>query len=719
MFTALLGALYAQPAGITTIPAPIAGPAIFDASGNLYFFQGGPVTPGAVQTQNGGGACLNSNGFFSALGPCSDAYIGKLDASGKLVFGSYLGGSTADESAALAVDGQGNVFVTGSTGGSFPTTPNAAIANSTTSRSFAAKISADGSRLLYSTYLPDADSTPSAIAIDAQGNAYVAGKSNTGHAFVVKVSADGSAFLYNVSLAGSAQDSVTAISADSAGNAVIAGRTSSADFPVTSKALQNRLKGTQNGFAARLDAAGHVSFSTYLGGSGVDTPAAVQTDSAGNVYVAGQTSSLDFPTTSGSFEPTPIVPLWNNSSPGGFAAKLNADGSSLSWSTYVMSADHPAYLAVNQLFLGAAQLAVTASGEVYIAGLTGPGFPVTPSAPQACFDGLQSAQTYTGAGAANAFVAHLDARGALLDATYAGQGVSFTLGLSSTADGSVLLAFSNASNNVRSQLRFGGPGSSAPTCLSPAVLNAATLSTIPYSSSGPALVPGELITLTGFGIGPDIGVASQGQAARQLGGVQILFDGQPAPVLYAQSRQINVLAPVELSAKTSTTITVLYNQATVGSITTSVVSYGFPGIFRLQPGVSSQAAAMNQDGTVNGPSSPAARGSVVSVWGTGFGLTDPACATGGLNPSVPINLAAGLSVDIADSTAPGVPVRYTPALYAGSAPALPCGVVQINLAVPANVPAGLYGFFPVSLLALPDGAQSASQGNVGVTIWVK
>ena len=384
-----------------------------------------------------------------------------------------------------------------------------------------------------------------------------------------------------------------------------------------------------------------------------------------------------------------------------------------------MSADHPLYQGVTQLFLGVAQLAVTPSGEAYIAGLTGPGFPVTASAPQICFDGLHSAQTYTGIGATDAFVAHLDPHGALLDATYVGQGVTFTLGLSLAGDGSVLLASSSADGNVRSQLRFGGAGWSAPACLSPAVLNSATLSTIPYAATGPALVPGEFITLTGFGIGPDLGVADQGQVTLELAGVEVLFDGRPAPVLYAQSRQINVLAPVELSGQTKTNITVTYNRATVGSIAASVVSYGFPGIFRLQPGVSSQAAALNQDGTRNGPGNPAVRGSVVSVWGTGFGLIDPPCATGGFNPPGPVSLAAGLSVDIAGLTPPGVPVQYAPALYAGSAPTLPCGVVQINFLVPTDIPPGAYAFLPWSLMALPDGSQSAAAGTIGATISVK
>jgi uncharacterized protein (TIGR03437 family) len=233
-------------------------------------------------------------------------------------------------------------------------------------------------------------------------------------------------------------------------------------------------------------------------------------------------------------------------------------------------------------------------------------------------------------------------------------------------------------------------------------------------------MPGELITLTGVGIGPDTGVGyqpnAQGQIPRQLAGVQVLFDGRPAPVLYVQSRQINALAPVELSGQTQTNITVIYNQATVGSIAAEVVADGRPGIFRLQPGVSSQAAAVNQDGTVNGPSNPAARGSVVSVWGTGFGPTDPPCATGGLNPPGPVKLAAGFSVDIVDGSPSGGPVA--PALYAGSAPTLPCGVVQINLLVPTDAEPGGYQFFPQSVIARGGGTETIG-ATIGATISVK
>ena len=144
-----------------------------DAAGNVYStggVGGGAaqlVTAGAAQTQPGGGSCLAVFGTQ----PCYDAYVVKADASGKLVFGTLLGGSTVDIGTALAVDAAGNVFVAGVTGGSFPTTPGAAITTAGTSTTFAAEISADGSRFLYVTYLPATVATAHAIAVDGQGDA--------------------------------------------------------------------------------------------------------------------------------------------------------------------------------------------------------------------------------------------------------------------------------------------------------------------------------------------------------------------------------------------------------------------------------------------------------------------------------------------------------------------------------------------------------------------
>jgi len=627
-----------------------------DAAGNLFFAGAGAITPtpGAAQVQPGGGTCPISTPFGGMIqARCLDAYIEKLDATGNVVFATLLGGPTNDLASAVAIDSAENVYVAGSTGGQFPVTANAALPASATSRSFAAKVSADGSRFLYSTYLPDSMNAPQAITVDPQGNAYIAGATTSHHAYILKLSGDGSTFLYTAVLGGSGQETVGALAVDAGGSVAVTGGTTSPDFPVAGRSpLQTKLAGYQNAFVTRLDPAGYVMFSTYLGGTGSDSGNAIQFDSAGHIHVAGATSSLDFPTTSQWFDVSPVVPLWSNS-PGGFAARLTADGA-LGYSTYVMSNG------------GVVGLALNRSGEAYITGQTGAGFPVTPSAPQPCF-----------AGYFDIFVAHLNSSGGLADATYFGGPWDdwVTNSMMVAPDGSVALTALLATGDGGTQstfarIRFGG----APACLSPAVLHATT-----FIGNG-AVAPGEFVSLTGLGIGPQTGIVyqpdAQGQPPTTLGGVQVFFDGQAAPLIYVQSRQINAQAPFELDGRPNTTIRVQYNNATFGPITMQV-KFSAPGIFRLHPGAGTQAAALNQDGTVNGPSNPTARGSIVALYGTGFGPMDPPCPTGALNPPMPTSLRSGDDVVLYTNSPQSPSVSY-----AGGAPGLLCGVVQVNMRVP-------------------------------------
>jgi hypothetical protein len=477
--SAALPAQYIPPS-IPTIPLPISGPAVFDSLGNTYYYTGGSVTPGAAQTQPGGGTCpVEEYPIGAQPMPCPDAYIAKVDPEGNLVYGTLLGGPTGDSGSALAVDSGGNVFITGSTGGQFPTTPNAAIPNSTTARTFAARLSADGGTFLYSTYLPNNAATATAIAIDAQDNAYITGKSVARAPYVIKLSPDGSTILYDLSLPSAVRRAPSwqpphsarisfhlasgegkAIAIDPAGNVIVVGITSSPGFPVTLGALQTSLRGVQNIFIVKLDPTGGVIFSTYLGGSKMDTPAAVGTDSAGNIYVAGATTSLDFPTTPGAFQPTASVPPWNYDSPGGFAAELTPSGSALLWSTYVMSIDSKV------LEIGVGEMSVAPSGEVYLGGLTGTGFPVTASAPEPCFTGNIAG-----------FIAHLDSQGALADATYLSVAPPYEInsvwGLAPSASGSVQVVWHYSGNDVASTIQFGTGIGKTVFCLSSGVPNIA------------------------------------------------------------------------------------------------------------------------------------------------------------------------------------------------------------------------------------------------------
>jgi uncharacterized protein (TIGR03437 family) len=701
-----IAAAQSVPASETTIQQPGSGQAAFDVQGNAYFF-GGPVTAGAAQTQPGGGTCSEATGFIGDIpAPCPDVSVIKVDPSGKELWGTLLGGQTADTGTALVIDSSGNILLTGATGGQFPTTPGAAIVSSITATVFAAKISADGSKIIYSTYLPASLAVSSSIAVDAAGNAYISGKTSSGHAFVLKLSPDGATILYLVTLGGGGADAGTAIAVDPAGNAVVAGQTTSPDFPVTAGAFQPQLQGTQNAFVVRLDPAGEVLTSTYLGGSAADSPSSIALDGAGNIDLAGSTSSLDFPTTQGTFQPTPIVPAWNNSSPAGFVAQISSNGTSLNWATYVMSSDLPGEPTV-PFEVGVGAMAVTSGGDIYLGGVTGPGFPVTTSAPNICFLG--------NAKRTNGFLAHLSSNGALLDATYLGSSTGddtfFVGGILPRSGQPVLVAWhgdGQPSTASVSQLTFGDQGWMASPCLSTDVLNAATL------SGTYGIAPGELVTLTGFGIGPEVGAAyrpdSQGNVPAQLAGTQVLFDGTPAPVLYAQSRQINAIAPAGITVGGTTAITVIYNNQAFGPVV-APVTFGSPGIFRAQVGLSAQAVARNQDWTINGPSNPAARGSIVTVWGTGYGETSPPCTPGGLNAPQAEPLLVGVTALIFDG-------KIESAEYAGSAPTLLCGVVQINFQVPVEIPPGGFSFEPWIRQRLGNG-MTTNEPVLGARISVK
>jgi uncharacterized protein (TIGR03437 family) len=685
--------LQAQPApgSIVTRNVPFASP-VADAAGNLYFTGSaapGDIAPtdGAAQTQPGGGLCFNNAFPVVFTRTCRDAFVEKTDSAGAVLFAAYLGGTTDDSGSQIVLDGAGNIYVAGVTGGDFPGVPGSG------SGAFLAKLSGDGKRILYSMVLPGY--FISSLAVDAKGNAYVGGGTPQNHAFATKINPDGSAILYNTVLGGSS--AVLSLVVDAQGVATVAGVTSSPDFPVTAAAFQQSLAGRQSAFAARLDADGKIIASTYLGGSGQDVANVVRVDSAGNVYVAGGVTSLDFPTTAEAFQPAPRVPVWS-SVPGGFLVKLTPDLHTLAYGTYIP------VQGLRDGVNGVTSLAVSASGDAYFAGVAGAGFPVTENAPQPCLAGLR-----------DIVAGHLNAAGSLVEATFAGaSGVDLPYRLTVADAGAIELAalFSDASSAqpTLSQIRFGAPGWRAPACLAPDLLHAATL-------TAGAVSPGQIVSLSGFGIGPQKGVAytpgPQGEAPESLDGVQVFFDGRAAPVLYAQSRQIDVVTPTALDGAISTTVLVQYNGVPFGPITAGVAPAA-PEVYRLNPGVSTQAAAVNEDGTVNGPSNPAPRGSVVALYGTGLGLSDPACTDGARN-------SGGSPLRATEFVRAVAPVAMD-VLFAGSAAQLICGAQQINVRIPGSI-AGPLNAVPIELgVQFDRGALTGPtffQNTSGTTIAVK
>jgi hypothetical protein len=284
-----------------------------DGSGNAYVAgetgsTNFPTTAGAFDR--------TINGAF-------DTFVTKLNATGSaLVYSTYLGGSAVEFPSRIAVDTSGNAFVVGSTSSTnFPTT---AGAFDTTANGafdvFVTKLNAAGSALVYSTYLGGQNfDSAGGLAIDAAGNAYVAGGAGSvdfpttpgafdtlpdgSDAFITKLNAAGSALVYSTVLGGTSSDGANAIVLDAAGNAWVTGGTSSTDFPVTVGAFDLSFNGVADAFVSELSADGStLIYSTYLGGRESEAGDDIARDSAGDIYVTGHTYSLDFPTTAGAFD---------------------------------------------------------------------------------------------------------------------------------------------------------------------------------------------------------------------------------------------------------------------------------------------------------------------------------------------------------------------------------------------------------------------------------
>ena len=295
-----------------------------DASGSAYVTgptnsSDYPSTPGAFQTVNRRGV--------------HDAFVTKLDPTGSsLVYSTFLGGTRQEGGRGIAVDGAGNVYVTGNTSsGNFPTVnpiqatlnPGGNLPGYGPVDLFIAKLNPAGSALIYSTYLGgDRIEFSYSLTIDSSGNTYVTGITASSNfptvnaiqpvhgggsfvpnwggpfdGFVVKVNAAGSALAYSTYLGGSGSDNTLGSVVDGTGSLYVTGRTDSTDFPPTVNAIQASLDGTSDAYVVQLNAAGSaIDFGTYLGGAGLDYGTGIGLDGSGSIYIAGGTDSSDFPT---------------------------------------------------------------------------------------------------------------------------------------------------------------------------------------------------------------------------------------------------------------------------------------------------------------------------------------------------------------------------------------------------------------------------------------
>ena len=642
-----------------------------DAAGNAYvagqtLSSNFPVTSGAMQTSYRGG------GRIGLLG--GDAFVTKLNATGTaLVYSTYLGGSGDERALGIAVDPAGNAYVTGSTtSANFPVTAGGfqtAYGGASAQRvpyfgdAFLVKLNPAGAALLYGTFLGGSgDDAGTGIAVDAAGNAYVAGMTLSrnfpatrgafqtiyagsgapnpiaaGDAFIAKFNAAGTSLVYATLLGGSSDDAATSIAIDAAGNAAITGFTLSKDFPTTADARQSKYAGaggqfllqTGDAFVAKVNPSGNaLIYASYLGGSGDDAGLGIALGGGGAMFVTGVSVSSDFPVMPGALQSAFFGSEGGKGLPRGdvFFARIGDP----------IVAPPPVAISISP---AAARLGPSQTAQ----------FTAT----------VTNATDTTVKWTLQPELGTISASGLFTAPANIATQQNVTVTVSSVAD---------PSRTASATVTLVPPAPPAPTVTVSAVANAASRIIGPVS-------PGMEIVIAGKGMGP-AELATSGPA---LTATRVLFDGVAAPVMYVSAAEVAAFVPYEIAGKDTTQMQVEFQGVRSAAVALPVTEAS-PGLFTADSSGKGQAAAMNEDGTANAPDNPAAAGSVIVLRGTGEGVTDPASVTGQLAADVPATPVLPVSAAIGGQQAE--------VIFAGSVPGLIAGVFQVQLRVPDGAGAG-------------------------------
>lgn len=684
-----------------------------DVSGNVYasgftYSTNFPVTPGALQPVNGG---VPGTMFGIYGNPQPDAFVAKFDPSGALVYSTYLGSGGYNVIRAIAVDAGGQAVVVGQTASTaFPVTAGAlqtAAPPGPGPYSFVAKLNAAGTALVFATYFGISGDSLAAIAVDSQGDLYLAGAASSSHfpislgaaasggVFIAKLNQAGSALLYSTLLGAAPSDSPAGIAVDSSGHVYVTGTAVSPAFPTTPGAFQRTSAAPSAAFVAKLDPAGAtLLYSTLLGGSGATGAAGrIAVDAPGNVSLTGVTAASDFPVTPGAFQPA-LAGAEN-----AFVAKMDATLSSLIFSTYLGGSDADR----------GAGLVQDGSGNLWIAGSTSSNdFPITTAPLTRAFAGSPCVNTGGSPFGENpyiypcddAFLAEFSADGSslLYASTLSGSSQDSATDLALNPSGDIAVAGSTGSNDFPVTLDAFQDHRYRATCIqinSPsstdtqpcsdgflALFSATAPPGVPFSilnrqgDHATPIAPNSVVAMFGPAIGPPaaagLTIDPPGFVSTENSGIRVLFDGTPAPLIFLNLNEISAIVPGDVAGKSRVTVSIEHDGAVVAS-STALVGEAAPGLLVLGPDILGQAAIINQDGTLNGPRHPASPGSIVSAFALGVPI-----------PGGPDGQIAGAAAPQASPPQVVIASRGAAAqvLYAGPSPGLIAALTQINFVVP-------------------------------------
>jgi uncharacterized protein (TIGR03437 family) len=655
-------------------------------------------------------------------------------------------------------DGQGNVYVVGAvdsdivpvTTGAFQTKFNAATCGSYQNgffgtpqpipcpHGFAVKISADGSEVLYGTYLEgslDDNATP--VGVDSSGDLFILVNStspnfpSTGsmagfppddfgaNYFILELSSDGSRLLFSDEFGFPGFQDASTVNATlltSDRKLIFGGTTDGTAFPTTPGAyLSARPNASLDGFVFEWDPKTNmVVHSTLIGGSNQDLLTQLTMDASGNFYVAGYTVSTDFPLTPGAF----YSPGTDSQGLLDFVAKLDANLSTLDFSLLFGGSYHPIPNAV----------AVDSSGNVYIDGWGSEDLPVTPGAFETSYSGGFLAK-FNGQNGARIYFTYLGDGdsgfpGSLAPASdgtvwaaggsqwggvvitpdalepnpsSVGPGAGYLKHISSDGSqqlygtylGEVLalvspgVALATGSTNLFQIDDFNVPSQPPTGPLITSIVNAASLSQPDYIS------PGEIVSIFGLSIGPTQPVSyqlnSSGTVPSNLNGLQVLINVVAAPILYASENQINAVVPFSVMntpANIDTATFEVQNPATAEDLSASTlwIVSSVPGVFES----GGTGLILNQDATQNTAANPAKQGTIISLFVTGVGPMTPSPLDGSFaigttsTPTLPIQVFLGTGSGLY------TPMNQNSIAYAGDAPGEIEGLQQINVQLPTG-----------------------------------